>query len=171
MLRVYDPKSGENREEALPFIHLCPHADCQCEDDVLRGRLPGNGVMLPPVPRWFQEHMEENNMGFKRPNLNTPVKPMANAWNDAADRADYPNVFGFLTETTYDDGKPRMTGSISIFTQLGVLKASVSDRDNKRNFYVEALTLHELIGMIEQGICDDNTEWRNQQPFQKTPPY
>ena len=163
-----DPKSGE----WIPtvFTHLCPTPDCLCDDDLLAGIDLGGGVCIPPKPEWFVDAEESIMAGFKRPKLDSVPKPMANAWNHEEDKHDFPNIFGFLTETKYDDGKPRVTGSISIWTQLGVLKASISDKDNKRVCYVEALSLHELIEMIERTICDDNTDWKNQKPFNQ-PPY
>lgn len=170
MIQLYDPKTGEMGEEPMPFIHLCPNTDCLCEDDVLAGISPASGLMVPAIPEWILDALEEQDMGFKRPTTTTVVKPMPNAWNDQADKADFPNLFGFLTETKYDDDKPRLTGSISIFTQVGVLKASISDKDNKRVAYVEALTLHELVETIERAIFAEDTVWREQQPYNK-PPY
>lgn len=98
-------------------------------------------------------------MGFKR-RAESPLKPMPNAWNDPVDKADNPNIFAFLTELKYDDGKPRLTGSISIFTQLGVLKASISDKDAQQVAYIEAPSLMELFALIERAICDGSTEWK-----------
>jgi len=152
----------------MPFTHLCPTPDCECGNDLLAGISPATGPMVNRTPEWFQDALQElEDMGFKRRDPGAP-KPMANAWNDPGDKADYPTIFGFLTETKYDDGKPRQTGSISIFTQLGVLKASISDKDNGQVAYVEALTLHELIELVERAICDDSTEWK---ASRKTPPY
>jgi len=162
-----DPKSGQCQEYDLPFIHLCPHADCQCQDDILAGIVASTGPMLPPVPDWILGAAEEASMAFKRPIPSSAPKPMPNAWTDKGDKSDYPNIFAFLTETVYDDGKPRMTGSISLFTQLGVLKASVSDKDNKRVCYLEASNLMELIQLIDMSICAEDTVWKDQQPYRQ----
>jgi len=163
-----DPKTGE--EVGNVFTHLCLTPDCLCEDDLLRGILLAEGVCITPKPEWFLDAEESIMAGFKKPKLDSVLKPMLNAWSDPGDKSDFPNIFGFLTETKYDDGSPRMTGSFSVWTQLGVLKASISDKDNQRVAYVEALTLHELIETIERTICDDNTDWKGQKPYNK-PPY
>jgi len=152
----------------MPYTHLCETPDCLCEDDLLRGIRPASGPMVNQTPEWLLDAMESIAMGLKKPSADAAPKPMANAWKDKADIADNPNIYAFLTDTKYDDGSPRMTGSISFFTQIGVLKACVSDKDNKRVFFVEALSLCELMGMIEMGICDDSTEWKAQA---QKPPY
>lgn len=145
----------------IVFIHLCRDADCMCEDSVLRGLVPASH--LPPADpfEWITDAMEDVEMAFKRRTDTGPLKPPPNAWVDPVDKQENPNIFAWLTETKYDDNKPRMTGSISIFTQLGVLKASISDRDASKVAYVEALSLVELITVIEQAICDDSTEWKD----------
>lgn len=152
----------------MPYIHLCPTPDCLCEDDLLAGIVPASGPMVNRSPQWFLDALESAEMGLKKPNGSTAVKPMPNAWTDQVDKNDNPNLFAFLTDTKYDDGSPRMTGSVSIFTQVGVLKACIADKDNKRIAFVEALSLCELVQMIEDAICNDSTDWKVQQ---QRPPY
>jgi len=168
VIQIYRPPIDPKTGEPVPFTHLCPDADCKCENDVLAGIAPASGPMVPRIPEWFSEAMEELEMGFKRRDPSKGPQPLPNAWADPVDKSDFPNIFAFLTETKYDDGKPRMTGSFSVWTQLGVLKASVNDRDLGQVFYIEANTLHELIEMIERGICDDNTDWK---ASKKSPPF
>jgi len=152
----------------MMFTHLCPTPDCLCEDDVLAGIEPASGPMINRTPEWFLDAMRSSDMALKKPKPDDTPKPMANAWKDPGDKVDNPNIFAFMTDTKYDDGSPRMAGSISIFTQIGVLKACVSDKDNKRVCFVEAPSLAELFGLIELAICDDCTEWKAQA---QRPPY
>lgn len=151
-----DSKTGEH----VPFIHLCPTPDCLCEDDILAGIASSDGPMVNRTPEWFLDALEVAGMGFKRRDPAKSPDKLANAWDDLVDQKDYPNIFAFLTETKYDDGKPRMTGSFSVWTQQGVLKASINDRDTSNVCYVEAPSLQELIALIEQAICNDGTEWK-----------
>jgi len=164
-----DPKTGESTEEnRMPFTHLCLTSDCLCEDDLLWGIRPASGPMVNRVPDWFLDAMRSHDLAIKKPSAGGAPKPMANAWVDKVDQADNPNTYAFLTDTKYDDGSPRMTGSISIFTQIGVLKACIADKDNKRVAFIEAPSLCELFGLIEMAICDESTDWKAQQ---QRPPY
>lgn len=97
----------------------------------------------------------------RRPPPDVTGTPQLPPWDDAQFMEDYPSIHSFLSDTTYDDGKSRATGSITLFTQLGALKASVSDKDRGVVAYLSATTVDELLVMIELGIETDKLEWRS----------
>lgn len=109
---------------------------------------------------------------MKKPDLTkTPIKPMPNAWKDDPWAIDYSNIHQFLCCDKWDDGSPRVTGAISFFTQLGVLKAVVNDKHFNRRVFVEATTWDELIQLIDMAICSDSTDWKPQPRQPGSPPY
>lgn len=110
-------------------------------------------------------------MGLKQPTPPSEIKPPQNDWADPVDQRDTPNIYAFLHDRKYDNGKPRMTGAMSIFTLNGVLKACINDRENNRTCFVEAASFGELIAKVEVAICDDGIEWKYSTKQEKTPPY
>jgi len=144
----------------MPWIHLCRSEECWCQ-----GRLYGEIVLKAgresvPQPEWHSDAMGELTMAMKKRPMTGCAVPARNAWTDAGDKADFPNIYSFMVDQKYDDGSPRVPGAISIFTSQGVLKACINDKDNISTAFVEANTIHELIECIERAICDDATEWR-----------
>jgi len=154
----------------MPWIHLCRNTHCWCE-----GRLHGEIVLNAgqdhvPQPSWHSDAMEEMAMAMKKPTVNAPVRKPEAMWNDKGDMMDYPNIYQFMMDLKYDDGSPRVPGSISFFTHLGVLKACINDKDNARTAFVEALTIHELWTKCDMAIADGCTEWKVN-PLAKKPTF
>lgn len=145
---------------SVVFIHLCDlRCRTRCQFGVLGYELLFD-AKTGESNDWHYTSQEFIRMAMKKPN-DAPLKPMANAW-DAKDvfKVDMPNIYEFLTATRWDDGSPRMPGSMSIFVQVGVLKACINDKELKRVAFVEAPTWDELLAQIDMAICDDNTVWR-----------
>jgi len=105
---------------------------------------------------------------MKKPDVNAVIKPMPNAWKADPWRNDYPNLSEFLSCTKWENGEVRLTGSMSIFTQLGVLKMCITDKSMNRMTFVEAPTFDELLACADAAICDANTVWRG---TSRTPTY
>jgi hypothetical protein len=81
-------------------------------------------------------------------------------WVDEEFIASHPSLAEFMRETSWDDGKPRKTGTILIVADGRVLKASVHDRDARRSAWVSADTLCELLVRIDAALGTDSLEWR-----------
>lgn len=160
----------KKKDALVLYAHMCGDPSCRCTNAFPRLHTPPDDGAAVPPDEWHTTAMEMVEMALKKPSSATPIKPMPNAWKSDTDKSDYPFIYEFLTATKYETGEPRITGSISFFTQLGVLKASISDKDNNRVTYVEAPSWSELIAAIDMAIADENTVWR-QSAAARTPPY
>jgi len=149
----------------------CPYGQCVCLAHVAllaADRAKANPLFVEVSERNL---MKEKPMGLKRREPNNEPKPSADEWIDKPDKADYPTMYAFLHDRTFDDKTPRQPGSISIFCRNGVLTASINDKELKQVAYCSALSLGELLASIETVLNDDDTEWKGQAPYQKQPPY
>ena len=72
----------------------------------------------------------------------------------------YPTMWSFLTQTTWEDNSPRQTGSVLLFADGGALKAMVKDKDNEACLWVTAPNLTLLFAVIDSKLTDPTTEWR-----------
>lgn len=121
----------------------------------------------------FWPHDMEIYFSMKRPSQTPAGPPPDPPWNDNDFKSDLPNLYVFLHDDTWDDGKVRITGSISIFKQKGALKAAVNDKDRGLVAFVTAPTFAELLTLIDMGICADNLDWKANTGYKsdKKPPY
>lgn len=109
----------------------------------------------------------------KRPPPNGPGISLGDAWDDESFRVDYPNIYSFLMDTKYEDGSPRVQGSISIFVSGYSLKFAVNDKDRGLVAFVNSPTFFELMTIVDDGIRDDSLDWKataKPQPG-KVPPF
>jgi hypothetical protein len=70
-----------------------------------------------------------------------------------------PAVWGFLTQGLVA-GKPRRTGTITVFAEDGKLKAAVTDRETGLVAFVSARTGRELLGIVDTGLRTGELDWR-----------
>lgn len=66
----------------------------------------------------------------------------------------------FLTLDRWEDGKKRRTGSITVFSDEGSLKACLSDKDTDAVAFVSAPSWVQLLHLVEEGIRGSSLEWR-----------
>jgi hypothetical protein len=57
-------------------------------------------------------------------------------------------------------GEPRETTTLTLFTDQGMLKAFVNDRDNKVSCCVTADSWTGLWAAVEKALTDPSTDWR-----------
>ena len=72
----------------------------------------------------------------------------------------YPELHEFLTETSWDDGKPRKTGTLLIMADNGWWKAFVHDRDGRCGAFVTAGTVDLLMSAVEAGLAAGDLDMR-----------
>lgn len=72
----------------------------------------------------------------------------------------YPTLFAHLTETVWDDGKPRKTATLLLFAENGRWKGFFHDRDGKRGFWVTAEAWEGLLDALEGSVESSSTEWK-----------
>lgn len=72
----------------------------------------------------------------------------------------FPTLAAFLTETQWDGGSPRVPASLMIFTQDGMWKAMLNDRDCGRVAFVSKNEFTALFQALEKGLATDGLDWR-----------
>jgi hypothetical protein len=81
----------------------------------------------------------------------------------------YPVLWAFLTQTAWEDGSQRQPGSLLMFTQDGMMKCMLRDREDGTCLWVAGRGLTHLLDVAEGSLCDPGADWRvdRQQPGQK----
>jgi len=72
----------------------------------------------------------------------------------------YPLVVQFLTLTSYGNGDRRLPGSITVFSDGGLLKACLNDKDADLAAFVSGGGLAGLLDAVERGLGSDCLDWR-----------
>jgi len=83
---------------------------------------------------------------------------------DTAASSRVPHVVEFLTRSIWGPGDPRQPGTIMLFAEGGVWKAWVNDRDAGLSACTSAGCLIDLLSRVEEGLRDDNLDWRRAKP-------
>jgi len=147
----------------LGYIHICSNGDCPCRGVTgYAGKHFGLKLFVPDDDNY---HCPNNPCDDERKPMKRPDKPkepsqMPGAFKDELFRKSFPSLHAFLFDTKWDDGTPRQVGSISIFTQLGVLKVCVNDKAMERVAFAEIHDWEELTATLDSIVCCDDTEWK-----------
>ncbi len=70
-----------------------------------------------------------------------------------------PTLFAFMTETE-EDGKPRSPSSLVVFTEDGLWKACLSEKDASLQLWRTGETFQKLLGALEKALASGNADWR-----------
>lgn len=79
----------------------------------------------------------------------------------------WPAVWAFVTQGAWEDGSPRVTGTILLFWERGRLKACLSDRDAQAVAFVTLTGAGDPLDELEDALRADNIDWRAQKPWNK----
>jgi len=71
-----------------------------------------------------------------------------------------PALISHLVDAEYDDGSARLTSSLTVFSDQGVLKAALNDKDTGETLWVSAPGLHTLLATLERHLRDGTGDWR-----------
>jgi len=77
----------------------------------------------------------------------------------------YPNLTAHLRDARYEDRTSRVTSTILIFCENGVLRMCVNDRDNNRSVFFTAATVEEAFMKAEDAIATNTAEWKARQGY------
>jgi len=102
--------------------------------------------------------LERNEM--QRPRIGMNGSKVEAPWGCDDFLASYPTLQDHLKSSRYDDGSVRVTSTLMIFSDSGVLKICLNDRDNQRSCFVTGGCLKEALDNLEAGLCSDSLEWR-----------
>lgn len=73
-----------------------------------------------------------------------------------------PALCEFLSEGHWDDGSPRVPGSLTLFVDDGLWKVCLSDKDAARVAFVSGQTPTEAFATAEKGLIQGSLDWRAQ---------
>lgn len=74
--------------------------------------------------------------------------------------AEHPDLYAFMREVAWSDGKKRLTGTLTISVEGRVIKCSTHDRDGKRYFWMTGESWQGLLRSIDSALRNDTAEWR-----------
>lgn len=98
--------------------------------------------------------------------MKRPTPPIVSASASSVDGkpplglASYPLLWSYLADATWDDGEGRETATLLIFTEIGVLKACLSDRERGLVTFRAGSSLEGLLEALETGLREGTTDWR-----------
>lgn len=72
----------------------------------------------------------------------------------------HPALTEFLALEKWEDGSSRTPGSLTLFTDGGVWKLCLSDKDSDRIAFVSATSVGEVFLCAEEQLCRSLLDWR-----------
>jgi len=99
-------------------------------------------------------------MPMPRPESSKREVTTASAGDDVL-RGWLPVTHDHLVESTWADGKRRLTTTVMVLCEGGRWKAWIHDRDAKVSAWVSAESWESLWETVEKGLRDDTCEWRS----------
>lgn len=104
-------------------------------------------------------------MALNKPRPGEFNGPRDEPFSDHQMASKYPTLFAYLTDRNWGDGSARLTSTILIFVENGVLRVCINDRDNNRSAFVTGVTLEDALNTVETKLCGETMEWRFKQSF------
>lgn len=75
-----------------------------------------------------------------------------------------PSLAEFLSETVWEDGTARQTGTLMVFVEEGRWKGWLHDRDQGCSAFLSNTTLSNLLACLDTALAGDEVEWRPDRP-------
>jgi hypothetical protein len=75
---------------------------------------------------------------------------------------DTPGLWEYLTAWTYADGSQRVTSTLTVFLEEGMVKVCLNDRDKGRVAFVSGRTVTKTLEALEEGLQEGSLDWRAQ---------
>jgi hypothetical protein len=72
----------------------------------------------------------------------------------------FPALWEHLTETAWESGQVRITSTLLIFTEDGMVKLCLHDRASGRSAWVAKSSLTAALKAMEDALEGDSVEWR-----------
>lgn len=71
-----------------------------------------------------------------------------------------PVLLEYLVQDKWDDGKPRVTSTLSVFFEDGLFKLWLNDRDLERSVCMGGATLLQALASLDRRLEAGTVEWR-----------
>ena len=72
----------------------------------------------------------------------------------------YPSLWSHLTQTTWDDGTPRLTSAVTLFMQAGRFTACVVEKNWDLILFATADKLEGIWEAVDARLSDPKADWR-----------
>lgn len=76
----------------------------------------------------------------------------------------YPCLWSFLSVPWWDDGSPRLLGTVTLFRDAGRLKAAFNDKESGEVGFTTLDETVDVLGALEGALRDDAVDWRRSSP-------
>lgn len=97
---------------------------------------------------------------LRRRREESPSNGQARSREDEAFEEACPALSSYVTKDEFDDHTKRLTSSLTIFCDEGVLKAVLNDREAGESLWVSAPGFMTLIHALEKKLALGDGEWR-----------
>jgi len=77
----------------------------------------------------------------------------------------YPALWEYLTLTEYEDKTTRVTSTLLVFIEEGVVKACLNDRDASRTLWVSGPSVPDTLKALDALLRAGEGEWRSSKPW------
>lgn len=133
---------------------------CQCE--VCLDRYRYRPVTRPWSKGTIRTFQVDFSLGewMRRPMPGDRSGPADADFNDPGLKREYPTLYEYLSLTRYEKGESRVTSTLLIFVENGVLRICLNDRDNNRSVFFTGETLECALASLEAALLSDRVEWR-----------
>lgn len=104
--------------------------------------------------------------------LRTPGGPLGNGHTrlepeESAFVGEFPALYEYLTATRHPTGAERVTSTVTVFAESGLLKAVVKDRDAAATLWASGSTWEGLLASLEDKLRDPLSDWREDRNTRK----
>lgn len=140
-----------------PWVWPCP----ECWSNVFKGRNYRGHIGELSRSEWIERYA----MPVWAKKSQAPSADAVPALSLAeSDRKRYEALVEMMELSSWEDGTPRQTSTMTLFIDSGSLKACLNDRDGDRTAWVSADSFKGLLDALEKGLRDDSLDWRHRQP-------
>lgn len=73
----------------------------------------------------------------------------------------FPNLAAFISQSSWEDGSSRVTGTVTFLFDGGQVKAALNDRDSESGCFLSARTFTSLLGVCEEVCGGAPADWRS----------
>ncbi len=97
---------------------------------------------------------------MKRPTQIPGDEGASNECSDATWVKNFPVIVQYLTDSKWEDGKPRELSTLSINFSTGKANVGLSDHALQQSVYTTADTVQEALKLLEKALVTDSASWR-----------
>jgi hypothetical protein len=72
----------------------------------------------------------------------------------------YPGIWEMMTADIFAGGEKRLTSTVTLFYEAGVVKVCLNDRENGLTAWSSGVTPSDALDALESGLQADSLAWR-----------